>query len=204
MVISIRNLFDYGNWYSCGFCGHDCFPVNVKFYWSFEENCIMCKWFRSVDFWFTLIWPCNSCNSSNWIPLALSIPKITARYQDRTLTLGNEGYLHIISRNWHGTGRWNSSLWKTGFGSYYKYKGCWWYGEAGSQGTSNHGIDLVIPKHCRDVIISAMVSHITGVSIVYSSVCSKKTSNLRVTGLCEGNSPVNSPHKGPVTRKLFL
>ena len=34
---------------------------------------------------------------------------------------------------------------------------------------------------------------------------SKKTSNLRVTGLCEGNSPVtvNSPHKGPVTRKTF-
>ena len=34
---------------------------------------------------------------------------------------------------------------------------------------------------------------------------SKKTSKLRVTGLCEGNSPgpVNSPHKGPVTRKRF-
>ena len=34
---------------------------------------------------------------------------------------------------------------------------------------------------------------------------SKKTSKLRVTGLCGGNSPgsVNSPHKGPVTRKMF-
>ena len=31
----------------------------------------------------------------------------------------------------------------------------------------------------------------------------KKTSKLRVTGLCEGNSPVNSPHKGPVTQKTF-
>ena len=33
---------------------------------------------------------------------------------------------------------------------------------------------------------------------------SKKTSKLRVTGLCVGNSPgpVNSPHKGPVTRKM--
>ena len=33
---------------------------------------------------------------------------------------------------------------------------------------------------------------------------SKKTSKLRVTGLCVGNSPlpVNSPRKGPVTRKL--
>ena len=31
---------------------------------------------------------------------------------------------------------------------------------------------------------------------------SKKTPKLRVTGLCEGNSPVNSPHKGPVTWKI--
>ena len=34
---------------------------------------------------------------------------------------------------------------------------------------------------------------------------SKKTSKLRVTGLCVGNSPgpVNSQHKGPVTQKMF-
>ena len=34
---------------------------------------------------------------------------------------------------------------------------------------------------------------------------SKKTLKLRATGLCVGNSPepVNSPHKGPVTRKMF-
>ena len=35
---------------------------------------------------------------------------------------------------------------------------------------------------------------------------SRTTSKLRVTGLCVGNSPrrpVNSPHKGPVTRKMF-
>ena len=34
---------------------------------------------------------------------------------------------------------------------------------------------------------------------------SKKTSKIRVTGLCVGNSPgpVNSLHKGPVTRKMF-
>ena len=34
---------------------------------------------------------------------------------------------------------------------------------------------------------------------------SKKTSKLRVTGLCAENSPgpVNSPHKGPVTRNIF-
>ena len=34
---------------------------------------------------------------------------------------------------------------------------------------------------------------------------SNKTSKLRFTGLCVGNSPgpVNSPHKGPVSRKMF-
>ena len=34
---------------------------------------------------------------------------------------------------------------------------------------------------------------------------SRKTSKLRVTGLCEGNSPATGefPHKGPVTRKTF-
>ena len=45
-----------------------------------------------------------------------------------------------------------------------------------------------------DVMMSAMASQITGVSIIYSTVCSgaelKKKSKLRVTGLCAGNSPV--------------
>ena len=31
----------------------------------------------------------------------------------------------------------------------------------------------------------------------------KKTSKLRVTGLCAGNSPVPVPHIGPVMRKMF-
>ena len=57
--------------------------------------------------------------------------------------------------------------------------------------------------------MSAIASQITSLTIVYSIVYSrcrpKKTSKLRVTGLCAGNSPgpVNSPHKGPVTRKKF-
>ena len=32
---------------------------------------------------------------------------------------------------------------------------------------------------------------------------SKNTSKPRVTGLCVGNSPLNSPHKWPVTRKML-
>ena len=59
-------------------------------------------------------------------------------------------------------------------------------------------------NHYDDVIMSTMASQITSLAVVYSTV-SKKTSKLRVTGLCVGNSPgpVNSPHKGPVTRKMF-
>ena len=47
--------------------------------------------------------------------------------------------------------------------------------------------------HYIDVIMGAMLSQITGLMIVYSTVYSaadKKTSKLRVTGLCAGNSPV--------------
>ena len=49
-------------------------------------------------------------------------------------------------------------------------------------------------KHHSDVIMSAVVSQITGFSFVCSTLLfrhkSKKTSKLRVTGLCEGNPPV--------------
>ena len=48
--------------------------------------------------------------------------------------------------------------------------------------------------HHNDVIISAMASQINSLTIVYSTVYSRrrsrKTPKLRVTGLCEGNSPV--------------
>ena len=61
-------------------------------------------------------------------------------------------------------------------------------------------------EDCNDVIISTMASQITSLTIVYSTIYSrcrsKKTPKLRVTGLC-GRWPVNSPHKGPVTWKMF-
>ena len=45
-------------------------------------------------------------------------------------------------------------------------------------------------QHYNDVITSVVASQITSLTIVYSTVYSEKTSKLRVTGLCEGNSPV--------------
>ena len=52
-----------------------------------------------------------------------------------------------------------------------------------------------VSNHRRlDCLLNRLFKHI-----------SKKTPNLRVTGLCERNSPVtgDSTHKGPVTRKMF-
>ena len=46
-----------------------------------------------------------------------------------------------------------------------------------------------IAIYYSDVIMSAMASQITGLSIVYPTVCSG-ADQLRVTGLCDGNSRV--------------
>ena len=70
-------------------------------------------------------------------------------------------------------------------------------------------ITLCISLHYSDLIMSTMASQITGVSIVYSTVCSgtdkrkrqKSASLAFVRGIHRW--PVNSPHKGPVTRKTF-
>ena len=63
--------------------------------------------------------------------------------------------------------------------------------------------------HYNDVTMSAMASLITGVSFVYSTVCPSPDQRkhqrsawlafVRVLTLW----PVNSPHKGPVARKIF-
>ena len=54
--------------------------------------------------------------------------------------------------------------------------------------------------------MSAMASQVTSLTIDYHLFTRKsnKTSKLSVTGLFARNSPVtgDSPHKGPVTRKI--
>ena len=64
-------------------------------------------------------------------------------------------------------------------------------------------------KHYSDVIIGAMASQITSVSIVYSTVSSgadrrKHQSYASLTLAREiDRGTVNSPHKWPLTRKMF-
>ena len=63
--------------------------------------------------------------------------------------------------------------------------------------------------HYGDVIMSAMASQITSLAIVYSTVSSgadqRKHQSSASLAFVRGihRWPVNSPHKGPVTRKLF-
>ena len=63
--------------------------------------------------------------------------------------------------------------------------------------------------HYSDVIMSAIVYQITGVSIVYSTVCSsaderKHQSSASLSFVTENHQlPVVSLHKGPVTRQMF-
>ena len=63
--------------------------------------------------------------------------------------------------------------------------------------------------HCSDVIMSAMASQITSLTIVYSTVFSgpdqrKRQSSVSLAFVRRIHQwPVNSPHKGPVTRKCF-
>ena len=61
--------------------------------------------------------------------------------------------------------------------------------------------------HCSDVIMSATGSQITGISIIYSTVCSgadKKNQSSASLAFVRRIHwwPVNSPHKGTVTRKM--
>ena len=63
--------------------------------------------------------------------------------------------------------------------------------------------------HYSDVIMGAIASQITSLTIVYSTVCpgadQRKYQSSASLAFVRGihRRPVNSPHKGPVTRKMF-
>ena len=69
---------------------------------------------------------------------------------------------------------------------------------------------LCFLTYYSDVIMRAMASQITGVLTVCSTVCSgadqRTLQSSASLALVRGihRWPVNSPHKGPVTRKMFL
>ena len=70
-------------------------------------------------------------------------------------------------------------------------------------------LSKIILDHYCDVIMGVMASQITSLTIVYSTICSgadqrkhqSSASLVFVWGIHRW--PVNSPHKSPVTRKMF-
>ena len=70
-------------------------------------------------------------------------------------------------------------------------------------------IKVVAISHYNDVIMEAIASQITSLTIVYSIVCSdadqRKHQSSASLAFVWGiyREPVNSPHKWPVTRKMF-
>ena len=74
----------------------------------------------------------------------------------------------------------------------------WWH-------NNNIGAAIDDKFHYSDVIMGAMASQIIGVSIICSAVCSeRKHQSSASLAFVRGihRSPVDSPHKGPVSRKM--
>ena len=73
-------------------------------------------------------------------------------------------------------------------------------------GTLDH---TLAPVHYGDVIMGTVASQITGLTIVYSTIWSdaaqRKHQSSALLAFVRGihRWPVNSPHKWPVTRKMF-
>ena len=71
------------------------------------------------------------------------------------------------------------------------------------------GLSCAWLSHCNDFIMTTMAAQITSVSIVCSAVCSgadqRKHQSSASLAFVRGihRWPVNSPHKWPVTRKMF-
>ena len=65
----------------------------------------------------------------------------------------------------------------------------------------------ISPIHYSDVIMSAMSSQITDVSLVHSTACSEQRKHQSSASLAFVREthrwPVDSRHKGPVTQKIF-
>ena len=76
--------------------------------------------------------------------------------------------------------------------------------------SANHKEARERKKHYSDVIMSAIASQITGIAIVCLTVCwgadQRKHHSSASQAFMRGihRWPVDSPHKGPVTRKTFL
>ena len=68
-----------------------------------------------------------------------------------------------------------------------------------------HSINGLEYRHYNDIIMGAMASQITSLTTVYSNICPRSDQRKHQLAFVRGihRSPVNSPHAGPVTRKML-
>ena len=95
------------------------------------------------------------------------------------------------------------------------FHGCLWHRMSGCADVASMGIITAkrairqYGEHHSDLIMGAMASELTGVSIVYSTVCpgadQKRHQSSASLVSIRGTHRwlLNSPYKGPVTRKMF-
>ena len=92
-----------------------------------------------------------------------------------------------------------------------KWVRAWMYALVETDGTGQTwGVPSgVLPPHCNDLIMGSMASQLTSLTIVYSTVYSAANQRKHQSSASLAfvrwihRGPVNSPHKWPVTRKLF-
>ena len=99
--------------------------------------------------------------------------------------------------------------------SYYVYNITRKHGNVFIMSLKNEGVAMeickvvVMSRHYSDVLIGAMVPQITSITFVYSTVYSgadqRKQQSSALLAFVRGihRWPANSPHKWPVTRKMF-
>ena len=136
-----------------------------------------------------------------------------------------ETYVAILYQTpaWYHTGVWYNTVtyvpgkhmcnhfyekWSNRKSSHNKNKTCPWHMHRVHPIEYGHRF-VVLRLHYSDVIMGAMASQITSLTIVYSTVCSgadqRKHQSSASLAFVRGihRWPVNSPHKWPVTRKIF-
>ena len=145
-------------------------------------------------------WRHNGCNSvSNHQPHHCLLNRLLRRRSKKTSKLRVTG---LCAGNSPGTGEFPAQM-----ASYAENVSTWWRHHG-------RGFKYELQKrsqiHYSVVIMTVMVSQITGVSIVYSTVCAgadqRKHQSSASLAFVRGirRCLVNSLHLGPVTPKMFL
>ena len=140
-----------------------------------------CRWWPGVTVNQTM-------NSHLWWNIAVSVPKGLNLYKlqptyELSLLVWNQNFPEGLNQ----------------------YHGCWCTGSLHRPNNISHGVAY----HYKAVIMVSIASQITSLTIVYSAVYSgadqRKNQSSASLAFVRGihHSPVNSPHKWPVTRKMF-